>query len=234
MGDDALILYDLAGADPALRFSPHCWKTRMALAHKGLEPRTIPWRFTEKEKISFSGQGSVPILVDGEKTVSDSWRIALHLEEHYADRPSLFGSPEAIPLAAFVNNWADTVLLPAFARFLVPDILDSLAEIDRDYFRRTREARLGVTIEDLSAGRETFLAALQDCLTPLRVRLKDRPFLSGEAPRYADYCVFGMFMWARGIGAAAVPKPGEPLAAWHEALLDLFGGLARAAPRRTA
>ena len=31
-----LSLYELAGADRELRFSPHCWKTRMALAHKGL------------------------------------------------------------------------------------------------------------------------------------------------------------------------------------------------------
>ena len=36
-----LTLYDLAGADPTLRFSPHCWKTHMALAHKGLAANTV-------------------------------------------------------------------------------------------------------------------------------------------------------------------------------------------------
>ncbi|MGL4964315.1 MAG: hypothetical protein ACRC67_24000 [Inquilinus sp.] len=49
----ALTLYELAGADAALRFSPHCWKTRMALAHKGLEADRLPWRFTEKDAIAF-------------------------------------------------------------------------------------------------------------------------------------------------------------------------------------
>jgi glutathione S-transferase len=44
----SMILYDLAGADPDLRFSPFCWRTRFALAHKGLPVETIPWRFTEK------------------------------------------------------------------------------------------------------------------------------------------------------------------------------------------
>ncbi len=32
----AITMYDLAGADPNRRFSPFCWRTKMALAHKGL------------------------------------------------------------------------------------------------------------------------------------------------------------------------------------------------------
>ena len=32
----AITLYDLAGAETDRRFSPFCWRTRMALAHKGL------------------------------------------------------------------------------------------------------------------------------------------------------------------------------------------------------
>jgi len=46
-----IVLYDLAGAEPDRRFSPFCWRTKMALAHKGLEAETVPWRFTEKEKL---------------------------------------------------------------------------------------------------------------------------------------------------------------------------------------
>ena len=34
-------MHDLAGADPAVRFSPYCWRVRMALAHKGLDVETI-------------------------------------------------------------------------------------------------------------------------------------------------------------------------------------------------
>ena len=37
-------LYDLAGADPDRRFSPYCWRTRLALAHKELPVETVPWR----------------------------------------------------------------------------------------------------------------------------------------------------------------------------------------------
>ena len=84
-------LYDLAGADPDRRFSPYCWRSKLALAHKGLAVETIPWRFTEKDAIAFSGQCRVPVLVDGETTVFDSWSIATYLEDTYPDRPSLFG-----------------------------------------------------------------------------------------------------------------------------------------------
>src|SRR6266496_2879469 len=62
-----IILYDLAGAEPDRRFSPFCWRARMALAHKGLEVETVPWRFAEKDAIAFSGQGRVPVLIDGDK-----------------------------------------------------------------------------------------------------------------------------------------------------------------------
>ena len=84
-------LYDLAGTDPKLRFSPYCWRAKFALAHKGLPVETIPWRFSEKNIIAFSGSERVPVLLDGDKTIPDSWAIACYLENAYPDRPSLFG-----------------------------------------------------------------------------------------------------------------------------------------------
>jgi glutathione S-transferase len=51
----ALKMWDLAAAEDDRRFSPYCWRVRLALAHKGLQAETIPWRFTEKEAIAFSG-----------------------------------------------------------------------------------------------------------------------------------------------------------------------------------
>ena len=60
-------LYDLAGAESERRFSPYCWRIKLALMHKGLPFDTIPWRFTEKNAIAFSGQGCVPVLIDGDQ-----------------------------------------------------------------------------------------------------------------------------------------------------------------------
>lgn len=225
-----LTLYELAGADAALRFSPHCWKTRMALAHKGLEAERVPWRFTEKKAIAFSGQGLVPVLVHDGETVSDSWRIALHLEERFPDRPSLFGAAASVPLARFVNAWADSVLTPAIARIILVDIVGCLDERDLDYFRSSREQRFGQRLEEVVADRPGHMAALRQALTPLRRALAQDPFLSGAQPAYADYCVFGMFMWARCVSPVELLQPDDPVFAWRDRLLDAFGGMARSAP----
>jgi len=226
----ALTLYELAGADAALRFSPHCWKTRMALAHKGLEAERVPWRFTEKEAIAFSGQGLVPVLVHDGETVCDSWQIALHLEERFPDRPSLFGGPAAVPLARFINSWADTTLSPAIARVIILDILDRVHEDDRAYFRASREQRFGRSLEEVAADRPANLAAVRQALLPVRRALAAADFIAGAAPAYADYCVFGLLMWARCISPIELLETGDPVFAWRDRLLDAFGGLARSAP----
>ena len=100
------------GTDSERRFSPYCWRIRMALAHKGLEAETVPWRFTEKEAIDFSGQKLVPVLVHGDHVVSDSWQIACYLEDTFPERPSLFGGASGRALSLFVNSWSDTTLVP--------------------------------------------------------------------------------------------------------------------------
>jgi len=224
------VLYDLAGADPALRFSPYCWRTKLALAHKGLAVETVPWRFTDTDAIAFSGQGRVPVLVDGERTVSDSWAIALYLEEAYPDRPSLFGGPAAAAVTRFVNAWADTILNVDMVRLIVSDIAGVLHEKDRAYFRESREKRFGMPLEQVTAGREDRLKAFRDGLLPLRHTLSAQPYLSGEAPAYADYIVFGSFQWARCVSSFELLAPDDVVAAWRERMLNRFEGLARRAP----
>src|SRR5487761_1101929 len=106
-----LKLYDLAGAESDRRFSPYCWRVKMALAHKRLEVETIPWRFTDKAAIAPAGtQGRVPVLVDGERWINESWVIAEYLEDRYPDRPSLFGGTAGRALSRFYQSWTDAVL----------------------------------------------------------------------------------------------------------------------------
>jgi glutathione S-transferase len=218
-------LYDLAGEDPDRRFSPFCWRTRMALAHKGLDVVTVPWRFTEKEEIAFSGQGRVPVIVDGERTVHDSWKIALYLDEAYPDRPTLF--PEGHGVARFVNSWADTVQLPGLIRLVVADIEAHLHPKDKGYFRQTREKRLGTTLEEAQADREARVKDFRNLLEPVRTTVSAQPYLSGEAPAYPDYIVFGAFQWARSVSDFRLLAPDDPVAGWRGRMLDLFDGLAR-------
>ena len=224
------VLYDLAAADPELRFSPYCWRAKLALAHKALAVETVPWRFTDRETIAFSGQARVPVLVDGGRTVSDSWAIALYLEETYPERPSLFGGPAAIAVTRFVNAWADTILHGGMIRLIVSDIARIVHEKDRAYFRDSREGRFGMPLDQVTAGREERVEAFRDTLVPLRHTLSAQPYLAGDAPAYADYIVFGSFQWARCVSAFELLAPDDIVTAWRERMLDLFDGLARRAP----
>lgn len=222
-------LYELTGADEHVQFSPYCWRSRYALAHKGLSVETQPWRFSDKEAIAFSSQGKVPVLVDGEQTVNDSWAIAEYLERTYPDRPSLFGADTARALTRFINNWTDGVVHPPLARLLLPDIHDILASGDRDYFQSTREAMLGATFETLRTEREQWLKAFRTALAPLRRTLEVQPYLAGETPAYADYILAGTFQWARVCSAQNLLESDDPVAAWRERMLDAHGGFARKA-----
>jgi glutathione S-transferase len=229
----AAILYDLAGADPAHRFSPYCWRSKMALAHKGVPTEAVPWRFTEKEAIAFSGQGLVPVLVDADNAITDSTRIADYLEARYPEAPSLFGGTAGRALASFVAGWTDTILHRAIGRFVVSDIIGHLAEPDQGYFRQSREARFGNKLEAVTADREARLPAFREALAPLRAMLNVQPYLGGAAPLYADYIVFGAFQWARTVSGFELLAADDPVHAWRDRMLDAFDGLARKAPCHT-
>ena len=59
--------------------------------------------------------------------------------------------------------------------------------------------------------------------------LIERPFVAGRAPGYADYIVLGAFQWARAVSPIRLLEPDDPVYAWRERVMDLFGGYARQA-----
>jgi len=54
-------LYELQGKND-IRFSPPCWTIKLCMRKKGLQFKTIPIGFSEKDKIKFSGQNLVPLI----------------------------------------------------------------------------------------------------------------------------------------------------------------------------
>jgi glutathione S-transferase len=225
-----ITLYDLAGAEPNRRFSPFCWRAKMALAHKGLTVKTVPWRFTEKDMLPQPNVGRVPVIVDDGRVVHDSSAIAEYLETHYPDRPSLFGGETGKALTRFVQNWTETVVQPGLIGFVVLDICRHCAPQDQGYFRRSREERFGTTLENVVKDREARLPAFRDNLAPLRRTVERQKFLAGDAPAYADYIVFGALQWARAISDFELLAADDPVALWRGRLLDAFGGYARKSP----
>jgi glutathione S-transferase len=222
----SIIMHDLAGADPDLRFSPYCWRTRFALAHKGLPVETLPWRFTESDALAFSGQARVPVIRDGDRVVFDSWSIAEYLED-ICPMPALFGGPIGRAHALFINGWADSVLVGGIARFIVRDLMDVIDPKDQAYFRASREARFGMTLEQVQAGREDRLPAFRDSLPPIRLVLRRQPWLGGTTPSYADHIVAGTLMWPRCASRFPLLAEDDPISEWFGRVLDQYGGLGR-------
>jgi len=227
MGDMTLKLFELVGADAARPFSPFCWRIRMALAHKGLAAETIPWRFTEKSAIAPYSSEKVPVLLDGDKAVCDSWAIANYLEDAYPDRPSLFGGEGGRAMARMLNWWGDLAVVGGIFPMIIADIVGQLGPEDAAYFRQSREARFNTTLERVAAGRDAAVAGFRKSLDPLRLTLKSQAYLGGAAPNYADYIVFGGFQWARAVSPFVLLLPDDPVYAWRGRLLDAFGGMAR-------
>ncbi|MBQ8104212.1 MAG: glutathione S-transferase family protein [Afipia sp.] len=223
-------LFELCGTETERVFSPFCWRTRMALAHKDIKAETIPWRFSEKDAIAPHQSDKVPVFIDGETSVADSWAIANYLEDTYPDRPSLFGGEGGRAMGRMLNWWGDTVVLGGIFPMIAVDIHAHLRPADQAYFRKTREARLGKTLEDAASNRDQAVEGFRNALNPMRLTLKTQPYIGGESPNYADYIVFGPFQWARATSPFRLLKEDDPVYAWREKLLDAFGGMARNSP----
>jgi glutathione S-transferase len=226
----AIVLYDLCGADPDVRFSPHCWKIKMALAHKGLAFETRPTPFTKVPDIGGGFSKTVPVIDDGGRLVRESFDIAVYLEETYPDRPSLFGGEGGRSEAKFIESWALTEVHPLLLTLIVLDIHNQLGPDDQAYFRDSREKRLARVLEEIQTGREDRVAAFREKLSPMRLMLKRQPFMGGAAPLFADYILFGALQWARVVSPFPVLAPDDPVTAWFDRCLALHGGIGASMP----
>jgi glutathione S-transferase len=221
-------MYDLCGAESDRRFSPFCWRSKFALAHKQLVYEAVAWKFTEREVIAAHGSKTVPVIVDGDTKVSDSWAIAEYLEATYPDAPSLF--PNGLGEVRFVKAWTETVLHPGLGPLVMFDIYRHVAPEDEAYFRESREARIGMTLEALHEGRDGRVAGFRKAMAPLRAMLGVQDWISGSAPAHADHIVMSAFMWARGVSDLKLLEDDDPINDWRNRMLDLYDGLGRKSP----
>jgi glutathione S-transferase len=220
-----IILWELGGKNDR-RYSLFSWRTRMALAHKGLPFEARPVCMSDKAAIAFSGGKTVPVLRDGEAVVRDSWKIAEHLEARYPQKP-LFGGDIGRGVTHAFNTWVDRALVRNMLEVLAPDIHERVDPADERYFRGMAERVCARTLEEARAGQEDALQRLGRSLEPMQALLKRQAYVCGELPAYGDYALFSLFQWARVMSPRELLAPEDPLSAWRERVLDLFGGFAR-------
>lgn len=224
----ARILYDLVASRPQQRFSPYCFRVKLALAHKELPYLSELVRFTDKDKIAFSGQPLVPVLVEDDGSViSDSYRILQHLETRYPQAPLISAADASF---GFLRAWADRSLLIALFKILAPKIHALLEGADADYFRRTREARLGQSLDQVAAGESKYRAILQTTLEPMRMLLEQQPCVAGKQVGGGDLLLLSLLLWAEGVLGEPLLPADDPISAWRgrqqpwvERMLEMAG-----------
>lgn len=228
-----LKLYEVAGEDVTFRPSPYCWRTRMALAHKGLEFESVPWRAVEKEVIARSGGETVPVLVDGEDWIRDSWDIAIYLDKAFAHLPILLSGEGNQAKARFLESWTNQVIHPIMLRAVIQEQFPLLAKIDKPYYRKRTKAKFSCTVDELGNDPEGAVAELQKILAPLQDLLGRCHYFGGSGPDYGDYIVFGTFQWARVASSRLIIPTDTPLAHWFLDLQGRFDGFAAMQPPRS-
>ena len=230
---ETTVLYDLAGADERQRWSPFCWRVKLALAHKRVPVSTVPWHYFQKEVLAPSMQGDiprVPTMVENGRWLTDSWRIALHLDERYADRPALFRGADGRRHALFIKHWVESALHPHLIRITLYDMYRRLHPLDQPYFRQSREQRYGMSLEAFSADRATHVTALRAALEPVRRTLGDAPFLGGEVPDFCDYLVVASLLWGAEACQCELLDATDSVAAWRDRILARYDDVLKAFP----
>jgi glutathione S-transferase len=157
-------------------FSTNVERVALALAHKGLEVESVVISYEDRSPVvEVSGQGLVPVLVDGDVVVPDSVTILRYLEE----------------------KWPDPPLFPADAA--------RRAELDvfLDWFNRVWKVPPNAIEEELERGQpdrdrvKELAAQIYDSLDLFERLLDDRDHLFGDDFSAADCAAFPFLKYAK-------------------------------------
>ncbi len=189
-----MLLYEHPG-------SPYAQKIKIALREKSIPftvevPDGMATGRTDTPFVAANPRAEVPVLVDGEIRIFESTIIMEYIEDRWPDPPLLPRSPEARAAARIIEDVCDTQYEAVNWGFC--EVL---------WFKRAT-GQLAETLQT-EAARQTIV--LQDWLAE---RLGDAPWFGGATFGYADAAVVPMVH--RSILYGMGPKPGSPLAVWHE------------------
>ncbi len=216
-------LFELTGAKANQRFSPHCWKAHLALIHKGLSFDSIPVRYHEIETtLAFANYHLLPVLSDAEQVVTDSWNIACYLEEKYASQPSLFKSEAGKALAQSINHWCNTQLAQHIRPIILLSIYNIIDENDKEYFRKNREEKIGMSLEAFSEKAESAITSLNNELESIEEIISIQPYIGGDEPSYADICLFSTLLWISCVTDIEFLKQRRVVFEWYKRMLAKY------------
>ncbi len=93
-------------------FSHNCIKVRKALVFKGVPHTTEDISPMNRTRVrSASGQGLVPVLLDGPRAVCDSTAILMYVEARHPSPPLLPSSPKERIECMVLEDWVDAAFM---------------------------------------------------------------------------------------------------------------------------
>ncbi|QEY32920.1 glutathione S-transferase family protein [Synechococcus sp. RSCCF101] len=222
------------------RHSAFCEKVRLVLRAKRLSFSVVEVTpgLGQLDLFRLSGQRQVPVLVDGERVISDSTTIALHLEETVPEPPLLPADPAQRAEVLLLEDWADTTLAQRARLALLqtmgrdPVLREALLpEVTPEPLRRAVgaiPAGWASDLGDVVAARERQL--LMESLEQLAALTARRAHLVGATLSLADLAVAAQLSLLRfpasaGASLAGRGVPGlhdhpqlQPLFEWRDAI----------------
>ncbi|KZV85199.1 hypothetical protein EXIGLDRAFT_654270 [Exidia glandulosa HHB12029] len=217
-----LTFYDIASKDGVGPWSLNTWKARFALNYKGIPYKTIflsyPDIEPEMRKIGAAPGIQVPgftlytcpVIVDPNHSnvvISDSFKIAVHLDDKYPDTPRVLPPGTRALQKAFVQLHFETIFRPV-AEIVCPACPENLeSPRAREYFERTRLKWFGKPLEEWipSADRAAHWKKLEEAhakIGALYDQAKEEfgvedTFMMGTEPSFADFLVAGGMLWIK-------------------------------------
>ncbi len=217
-------LHELRGAAGQC-FSPYVWRVKMVLAHLGLAHARQGHGFTDISQVAGGNFKTLPVYQEASGATGDSWDIVAKLAADTGQ--DIYGGTAGRAWALYLNAWSSLAITGPILCLHAVNIWEDLRPEDQDYFRTTREKRMGASLEALRENPEAQLTKIKRSLAPFEPILQSQDFLGGAQPIYADYLMFGNLQFARCTGPHEVLKSSPATAAWFERCLDLHAGLGR-------
>ncbi|KAI9029930.1 hypothetical protein CLU79DRAFT_733216 [Phycomyces nitens] len=180
-------------------WSPNTYKTRLSLNIKKLPYETvwvnIPEIYTVIPEITKTGEApTVPIIVDTEndKVIQDSFKIAKYLETTYPTTPSLFHGDEKLH-QSLQEKYDSRLFFLLFCLSLLAISRECGDEKLQAEFRRKKEEKYGVTLEEFAGSTEDRLKEINEILKDTRKTLKASPYLTGTKVGWVDAVLASQF-----------------------------------------
>lgn len=207
--------------------SSFCLKADAALALSGL-----PYQRRAANPMK-APRGKLPVLLDGDKTISDSEAIARHLRDvHGFDPDAGLGAAQRAEAEAwralveehlyFIGLWSRWVDRPAATREVF--LRDLSAPMRRMVFALVRR-KMARDLQGQGTGKRSraeLLVLFETGVESLSIRLGVRPFFFGTTPHLIDTALFGFL---ENVITIDLDGPFEQIARKHHNLRSFCDGM---------